>query len=259
MTLAPAPRVPDFPENPEDGFQIKEEIPGGYALWTYSALFNQWTCAIYNNQLNGYITTRQVLTVPTEVETADGGKDFLETQEEVNNFIAETSARAIKATGRAADQVDFLQNSVAKGIWEHVAGGVGVPQPAEFWTGGNESEFAKIDKIIINEQGYSTDIQGSFADVRVGDYLTIQERNTPSFGNYVISSIATQVVEDQTIREFGLRLIGGRATGASIPFSSRCQITTSRPTLQGFERGNCSSPGLAPREPWPGRYPRGSS
>ena len=115
------PRVPEFPEHPEDGFQIKEELPnGGYAIWTYRAQFNEWTCELYTGNIPGYVTTRQVLTVGPSV-LADGSQpSILETQEQVNNTIASVAQSAVKASGRTTDQVDFLQNSIGKGTWIHV-------------------------------------------------------------------------------------------------------------------------------------------
>ena len=64
---------------------------------------------------------------------------------------------------------------------------------------------------------------------RVGDYLTIQERGTNDFGMYVVESVAVEVKEEQTIREFGLALYERRAKGHRRSTLSRCQITTSRP------------------------------
>ena len=231
MTLAPAPRVPSFPEHPGDGFQVKEDLPtGGYAIWTYSAEFNQWTCQIYNNELNGYIYTRQVLTHPTLVTTADGTQTLVETQEQVNNTIAVATEALVKAGGRTTDQVDFLQNSVGKGTWNHVFSGVGIPRDGEFWTNENASDFQGITRITINDTGIGAgNNPGSLEYTRVGDYLTIQERGTNDFGMYVVDRAAVQVIDNQTIREFWLRVFHNRVSGNTVVNASRCQITTSRP------------------------------
>ena len=69
---------------------------------------------------------------------------------------------------------------------------------------------------------------GTLADTRVGDYLTIQERGTNDFGMYVVESVAVEVKEEQTIREFAA-IYERRAKGSSQVNSSRCEITTSRP------------------------------
>lgn len=98
-TTNPNARTPNFPAHPHDGYQITQDLPdGGYAVWTYSEQFNQWTCQILREQRSDFIYTSQVLTTPTEVETAEGGKEVLQTQEQVNNFIADVSvARKVEA------------------------------------------------------------------------------------------------------------------------------------------------------------------
>ena len=112
-------RTPDFPANPSDGFQIKEDLPdGGYVIWTYNAQFNQWTYETFTEQFTGYIYTRQVRTTPTQVVNASGELEIIETQEQVNNLIADVADRAVKATARTTDQVDFLRR-IGKGTWMH--------------------------------------------------------------------------------------------------------------------------------------------
>ena len=65
-------RQPDFPENPEDGFEIKEPLPdGGHVIWKYSEPFNQWTYEVYNNALQGFIYTDQVRTRVEETVRSD--------------------------------------------------------------------------------------------------------------------------------------------------------------------------------------------
>ena len=226
-------RQPDFPANPSDGFQIKEDLPdGGYVIWTYSEQFNQWTYEVFTAAIDGFIYTRQVRTTPTQVVNASGAIEIIETQEQVNNLIADVADRAVKATARTTDQVDFLQNSIGKGTWMHAFAGVGLPQVSEFWTEGNVTTFADITKIAVNDKGIAgqgTNDPGTLSDTRVGDYLVIQERGSNDFGMYVVDDVAVEVKEGQTIREFGLKLYEGRANGQTIVNSSRCQITTSRP------------------------------
>ena len=234
MTLAPSPRVPEFPEHPSDGFQIKEDLDnGGYAIWTYNEAFNQWTVEVFNTPLSGYITTRQVLTTPVLVTTADGTEHLLQTQEQVNTTIAAATEAVVKAGGRTTDQVDFLQNSIGKGTWTHVFSGVGYPRQGEFWTDGNTAEFKEITQIILNDTGIPgaevSNNTGTLQDTRVGDYLIIQERGTNDFGMYVVMDIGIEVVEEEVVRTFGLTLHANRANGTTLVNSSRCQITTSRP------------------------------
>ena len=70
---------------------------------------------------------------------------------------------------------------------------------------------------------------GSLQFTRVGDYLTIQERGTNDFGMYVVDRAAVQIIDDQTIREFWLKVFHNRASGNTVVNASRCQITSSRP------------------------------
>ena len=87
-------RLPDFPENPGDGFQIKESLPdGGFVLWTYSESYNQWTYETFNNAISGYIFTDQVLTrteatpAPMSVASEDEVPS-IRNQKDVNHFLA---------------------------------------------------------------------------------------------------------------------------------------------------------------------------
>ena len=79
-------RLPDFPQHPEDGFQIKEDLPdGGYVVWTYSEPYNQWTYEQFTAALSGYIYTDQVLT-RAKGPTRDGEPELL-TQQDVNHYL----------------------------------------------------------------------------------------------------------------------------------------------------------------------------
>ena len=83
-------RQPDFPEHPEDGFEIKEELPdGGYVVWEYSAQFNEWTYTIHKAALDGFIYTDQVRTRGEEAPAAKGAEDVPEllTQRDVNHYL----------------------------------------------------------------------------------------------------------------------------------------------------------------------------
>ena len=234
MTLLET-RQPNFPENPSDGFQIKEDLPdGGYVIWTYSEQFNQWTYEVFTAAIEGFLYTRQVLTTPFEVINASGGKELVETQEQVNNTIATATEAVVRAGGRTTDQVDFLQNSIGKGSWNHAFTGVGYPREGEFWTDANTTQFKDITRITLNDTAISGaevgNNSGTLQDPRVGDYLVIQERGTNDFGMYVVVDLGVQIIQEQTIRTFGLTLHSNRASGATVVNSSRCQITTSRPT-----------------------------
>ena len=239
---SPSVRTPDFPAHPEDGFVVIEYLDDGRKLvWTYNAALNQWGAQfVYpespategwvegQGYVKGPVRTRDVLTTDPLVK----GESIIKTQEQVNELIADAATSAVKAAGRTTDQVDFLQNSIGKGTWIHTFAGVGIPQTSEFWTEGNVNDFADITKIYVNEKGIApdgTNDPGTLADTRIGDYLVIQERGSNDFGMYVVESVAVEAKEEQTIREFGLRVYENRAKGASQVNASRCQITTSRP------------------------------
>ena len=227
-------RQPNFPENPSDGFQIKEDLPdgSGYVMWTYNAFYNEWTNKVFKAALTGYLYTDQVRTLPTEVTTFDGNKDYLTTQQQVNNFIGELSQRGLKATSRAADQVDFLQNSVGKGVWSRMEGILGpdeYPRAAQFWA--DATAFNEITKFKINDTGVGGPTNpGSLQDTRVGDYLTVQCNYTNDFGQYVIVGMATENADDNIIRTFEVKLYqNSRSLGDLGPLAA-CTITTFRPS-----------------------------
>ena len=229
-------RQPDFPENPSDGFQIREELPdgSGYVIWTYNAFYNEWTNEVFKTALDGYITTRQVMTVGQSVlpGTTKEESHLLQTQEAVNNFIAEVSERGLKATFRTADQVDFLQNSVGKGVWSRVDGLLGpdeYPGPAQFWA--DNTEFKKINQFKFNDTGVpGATNPGSLEDTRVGDYLTVQCNDRNEFGQYVIHGMTTENIVGEIIRTFDVKLYrNARAVGELSPLAT-CTVTTFRPS-----------------------------
>ena len=88
MTLLDT-RLPNFPENPGDGFQIKETTPDGFVLWTYSEQFNQWTYKSFVDHYTGYVYTDQVLTRETT--------DDIATQQDVNQYMADALSQRVAA------------------------------------------------------------------------------------------------------------------------------------------------------------------
>lgn len=103
-----------FPVHPSDGFQIKEELSdGGYAVWTYNAAYNEWTCEVCAKTCKEFVTSRQVLmTETTQVTTADGQTEVLQTQEQFNNVALDAAEKATKAateTEALRQRVEELQ------------------------------------------------------------------------------------------------------------------------------------------------------
>ena len=232
-STTPNVRTPEFPKHPHDGYQIREELPdGGYVIWTYNAEYNEWLIDVYAVQKQEYITTRQVMTTSDSVLKA-GGDAILPTQEAVNNTIAAATEAVIKSSGRAADQIDFLQNSVGKGIWTRTEGipdSEDYPGPGEFWADATDFGDCKVFK--FNDSGVpGLTNPGTLQETRVGDYLTIQENSNNDFGQYIIKGMTTENVGKAgvIIRTFDVEVIRGvRAQGDAQPLSY-CTVTTSRP------------------------------
>ena len=106
MTLLET-RQPDFPEHPEDGFQIKEDLPdGGYVLWEYSEQFNEWTYKTYTKQFDGFVYTDQVRTRP---EARDDNPELI-TQKDVNHYLDGKEAPEVELEGVATEEWVESQN-----------------------------------------------------------------------------------------------------------------------------------------------------
>jgi len=233
--------MPNFPSDPYNGATVVEELPNGDLLiWTYDRPTNTWNSKLWEGGHDpGLIFTRDVQTTPSEIIEGVGQlvasePGFLNTQEEVNDFVAGVAEKAIRATSRAADQVDFLQNSVGKGVWSSGEGVVDdddeYPGPGEFWP--NNTEFKAITKFKFNDSGLPGFTNpGSLEGTRVGDYLTVQTNDNNSFGQYVIKGLATENKGKAglIIRTFDVALIrDARSLGDLSPLD-RCSVTVARP------------------------------
>jgi len=218
----------DFPSNPEVGETY--ETAGNIYTWTG----DRWMARSYRLEYPVPIYTNMVLTTPrdqgTEL-TAEG--EILETQEQVNDLLASAASKVARATSRAVDQVDFLQNSVGKGTWlvgEGVIDGDDYPGPGEFWANG--TEFNAITKFKFNDSGLPGFTNpGSLEGTRVGDYLTVQTNDNNSFGQYVIKGLETENMGKAglIIRTLDVALIrNARSLGELHPLD-RCSVTVSRP------------------------------
>ena len=220
----------DFPPNPEVG--DTHETAGTVYTWTG----DRWLARSYQLEYPVPIYTNMVLTTPRNqgVELAAAEDEILETQEQVNDLLAAAASTVARATSRAADQVDFLQNSVGKGVWISGEGVVDsddeYPGPGEFWA--NNTEFQKVTKFKFNDSGLPGFTNpGSLEGTRVGDYLTIQTNDNNSFGQYVIKGLVTENVGKAglIIRTFDVALIrDARSLGELHPLD-RCSVTVARP------------------------------
>ena len=244
MTLAPAPRTPDFPENPEDGFQIKEELPnGGYVLWTYSKLFNEWTCQVYTGSIPGYVTTRQVLSANASTavrqmmsdDDRDETADQVFTQEEINNELAYRAFNSVRKTTRRETNLDFVQNTVIDGQWKFYEPEISdgqLPPTGEFYIQDGEghvtNEWAKAKSITIN--GTDSNQRASLAEIRKGQTLLIQDVVLNTFVQYVVLDVSFigKPEGGQFWVEAGLLVAYNRAVGI-VPDDTVCEIKFTKP------------------------------
>jgi hypothetical protein len=230
--------MPNFPSDPANGTQVVEKLPNGDLLiWTYDRHTNSWTSEYWQGGHDpGLIYTRDVKTTPSEIIEGLATKaepNILETQEQVNDLLAAAATTVARATSRASDQVDFLQNSVGKGVWlsgEGVVDGDDYPGPGEFWA--NNTDFRAITKFKFNDSGLPGFTNpGSLEGSKVGDYLTVQTNDNNSFGQYVIKGLTTENVGKSglIIRTFEVALIrDARSLGDLSPLD-RCSVTVARP------------------------------
>ena len=110
----------DFPSNPETGDTW--ESAGNVYTWTR----DRWIARAYTLEYPVPIYTNMVLTTPKDKafgQPVAADNQLLDTQEDVNDFIAAVAEKGLKATTRAVDQIDFLQNSVGKGTSRCRGGG----------------------------------------------------------------------------------------------------------------------------------------
>ena len=208
MTLAPSPCVPEFPEHPSDGFQIKEDLDnGGYAIWTYNEAFNQWTVEVFNTPLSGYIFTDQVRTRPSK----RGEAPELFTQQDVNYYLNDKSSpvddeyatkQQVQALAMAVvnsvQAMESAQGVKTKGKWAHHGGPLpesGIPAESQFWMadaeGNKTQEYCDAAVIRIHAIGLSdlyreNNVLGA---AEVGDLLIIQDLSDLDGCQYEITSV----------------------------------------------------------------------
>ena len=220
----------DFPSNPEVG--DTHETAGNAYTWTG----NRWMARAYTLEYPVPIYTNMVLTTPKDQafgQPVASEPQVLDTQEKVNDFIAGVAEKGLKATNRAVDQIDFLQNSVGKGTWIRMDGLLGpdeTPGPGEFWA--DSTEFREVKQLVFNDSGLpGLTNPGTLEGTRVGDYLTIQTNDTNSFGQYVIKEMATENVGKSgvIIRTFTVNLIRDARSQGELPPLTRCSVTVARP------------------------------
>lgn len=202
-------RTPDFPANPGDGFQVKEELPdgNGYIIWTYNALYNEWTNEVFKAALTGYVFTDQVRTRPTK----KGEAPELFTQQDVNYYLDDKSS-PIEGEYATKQQVEALAfavvNSVqamesaqgvkSKGKWAHHGGPLpddGIPAESQFWMadaeGEKTQEYCEAVAIRIHALGKADEYRDNnvLGAAEVGDLLIIQDLVDLDGCQYEITSV----------------------------------------------------------------------
>ena len=245
-------RQPSFPENPSDGFQIKEDLPdGGYVLWTYSEERNAWTYVVVAGHIEGNIYTHQVLTTGNTLLNTlkdanpvdDPIPQFLETQEQVNDFIAGASAKILAKGQRTELNVDFLQNTLDGGYWVHKdrEQEAELPGPATFFaltkSGENAENFDDANQFIFNSAGIDSAQQLGYACQ--GTSLFLADIAEGGYGLYVITGVEQIGSPEggQFICTFDVVVQRGKA-GGPINFNSHCEMKVMSPSptlVQGEE------------------------
>ena len=190
-------RQPDFPEHPEDGFQIKEDLPdGGYVLWTYSEQFNQWTYQKFTKQFEGFLYTDQVMTRP---EARQANPELL-TQRDVNHFLNEKEVEidaesfATKAELAALQsQVDNLSGLLIQARYEQ---GTGITtRPGEFVITANDTQQNRLSQ-GTELKLYETDLDGkrpALTRVIIGDTIHIADPYGASCSMEVTHTVGTVI------------------------------------------------------------------
>ena len=266
MTMISAPRTPDFPENPEDGFQIIEELPDGrQIIWTYNAELNQWNSQFVNasdaategwvesqGYVKGPVRTRDVLTTPDSIlkvlKDADPSEDpperpLIKTQEEVNTLIASASAKILGAGQRTALNLDFLQNTLDGGYWIHKDREQEneLPGASTFFAltkaGENAENFDDAYQFVFNSAGIDSSQQLGYA--AQGTTLFLADIADGGYGLYVITGVEQLGSPEggQFICTFDVAIQRGKA-GGPINLNAHVEMKVMSPSpclVQGDE------------------------
>ena len=238
----------DFPANPEVG--DTHQTAGTIYTWTG----NRWTGRSYSLQYPVPIYTNMVLTTPRDPDPELAGvvvtePEILETQEQVNDLLADAAKAIAKNAERVADAVDFSQNTIGKGYWTHELPPESelFPRPGEFWTNGNETDFGKITEFKFNDTGLpGNNDPGSLQGTREGDYLLVQCNGTNNFGYYVITGYETENLANQIIRTFTVKRFREERFKGATTEGVRHTVSTLRPvyTIVADEQPVVSTRGL---------------
>ena len=259
-------RTPNFPEHPEDGFEIIEYLDDGRELhWVYNKELNQWAAhfiypespategwVLSQGYVQGPVMTRDVLTTPGDsilevLKNADPTEEppspALDTQEQVNNIVAAASAKILAKGQRTQLNVDFLQNTLDGGYWVHKdrEQEAELPGPATFFaltkSGENAENFDDAYQFIFNSTGIDSSQQLDYACQ--GTTLFLADVSEGGYGLYVITGVEQLGNPEggQFICTFDVVVQRGKA-GGPIRFNSHVEMKVMSPApvlVQGEE------------------------
>ena len=239
----------DFPSNPEVGETY--ETAGNLYTWTG----DRWMARAYTLEYPVPIYTNMVLTTPRDPDPELAGvvaaePEILETQEQVNDLLADAAKAIAKNAERVADAVDFSQNTIGKGYWAHQIPPNEAelyPRPGEFWTNDNETGFGQITEFKFNDTGLpGSNDPGSLEGTKIGDYLLVQCNGTNDFGYYVVTSLEVENVGNQIFRTLGVKLFRDARFKGTSTEGVRHTVSSLRPvyTIVADEQPVVSTRGL---------------
>ena len=174
-------RIPDFPVNPGDGFEIKEDLPnGGYVIWKYSEQFNQWTYQTFGGEMEGYIFTDQVLIRDEDQAGLNADPSTLRNQKDINHFLDTKVAEEVD--GLASEE--YVNEAISRippppSLDGHVTKQEFTQSQAE-----QDLEIAKIDDKVDQLTGKAG--QGKWAydsaqtNPRQGDFVMLGSGSIPT-------------------------------------------------------------------------------
>ena len=159
--------------------------------------------------------------------TQDPIDDLLQTQEDVNDFLAKVAERTLFGLQRTVDNVGLLENTISFGGFVRKSKAVAVPAAGTCYMlldgGAEATDFAGLQNLLIAKDGLGP--YASFEDAKRGDIVLIQSDDDIAYGQYVIENVTELTLG----WDFGLTLAKERAQGDTPEIDESCKIRISRP------------------------------
>ena len=195
----------------------------------------------------GLITTRDVKTIdrgdgnnPFELvqdlsdnvaskdaTTQDPIDDLLQTQEDINDFLAQVAERTLFGLQRTADNVGLIENTISFGGFVRKQKAVSAPAAGTCYMlldgGAEATDYAGLQNLLIAKDGLGP--YASFEDAKRGDIVLIQSDDDIAYGQYIIQNVTELALG----WDFGLRLARERGVGDTPEIDESCKIRISRP------------------------------